>query len=115
MNGAGNQEFRAQVRFSAVAALAGRPEALESLANKLHHGASDGELKGALSALVTRGVDFRGGQPHGSLKKLEIVSAVAEFCFTPVETCRCCPRPLRLKCRVAVPQALFESFDHTRP
>ena len=59
---------------------------MESLANELQHSASDDELKAALSVLVTRGAFFRGGQPHGSLKKSEVGSAVAEFCLTHLDS-----------------------------
>ena len=85
LDGAGNDSYRAQVRFSAVAALSGRPEALESLAHDLHHSASHGALKAGISRLVDQGAFFRGGQPHGSLKKADVASAVAEFCVTHVD------------------------------
>ena len=86
LDGAGDGTFRAQVRFSAVAALSGRPEVLQGLANELQHSASDDELKAALSALVTRAAFFRGGQAHGRLKKSEVGSAVAEFCRTHLDS-----------------------------
>ena len=68
-----------------MAALSGRPEALESLAHDLHHSASHDALKAGISALVARGAFFRGGQPHGSLKKADVASAVLKFCAIHVD------------------------------
>ena len=72
--------FRTLLRFSAIAALSGKPETLDRLSAELGHEGSDDNLVMALQQFVVNGETFfRGGQAHGSLKKECIHDAARSY------------------------------------
>ena len=72
--------FRTLLRFSAIAALSGKPETLDTFRAELGHEGSDDNLVMALQQFVAKGETFfRGGQAHGSLKKDCIHVAVRSY------------------------------------
>ena len=74
------------MRFCAVAAISGRPPALQSLGNAFHVDSNDIQLVEAVRAFCSENTFFfRGGQHHGRLRKDEVADAVEAFCSNALE------------------------------
>ena len=73
-------DVRGFVRFAAVAAITGNPEFLDELGEALHYETTDSVLNSVMQAHIDEdGKVFRGGQPHGSLRKADLPAALTTF------------------------------------